>query len=133
MLTPDQMQSALRKRFDLWNTGDYNGWRATIAPDATIEDPDGSASRPLGDYRQEWDAAHGEHMSVTLHVIDCFPRGNEAAAYVEIRMKLAGQDEEIVLQSIAVYTFDGEGRFLHERDYAPSEIPPALAAAFTGE
>ena len=90
MLTPDQIQSALRRRFDLWNAGDYHGWRATIGPDATIEDPDGSPPRPLGDYQQEWDAAHSEHMTVTLHVADCFPRGDQAAAYVEIRTKLAG-------------------------------------------
>ena len=118
MADSTQIRETVARYVEAVSNGDREGWLATFADGATLEDPVGTPVRKgLEEIGAFFDQIQGQADSVTLTlnapVVVC---GDEAAFSFKVLVTIGEAKFEI--EAIDVMTFDPDARITSQRAYA---------------
>lgn len=124
-MTQTAMKDALQAYVDRINAGDTAGVLALFAPDATIEDPVGTAVK-RGAEIAAWFA---DTVAFSTRITPVAPirgsHGREAALVFDVEFTPPG-GERLRIRSVDVCAFDAGGRIVSLRAFwGPDDIGPA--------
>lgn len=112
-----QIRATVGAYLETFSAGDREGWLACFADGATVEDPVGSDLRTgreeIGEF---WDQSHALSEQITLHLVQG-PGGNDDEAAFAMEARTTVQGSTMVIPTIDVMTFDGDGRILSQRAF----------------
>ena len=113
----EQITATIDRYVEVFSTGDKDGYLSLFAPDATVEDPVGSAvCRGPVEIAGFWDGVRGLTPTITLQLVGS-PRvaAGEAAFGLQALPELG--DTKMVVDIIDVMSFDDDGRITSLRAY----------------
>jgi steroid Delta-isomerase len=113
----EQITATIDRYVEVFSTGDKDGYLGLFAPDATVEDPVGSAvCRGPVEIAGFWDGVRGLTPTITLQLVGA-PRvaASEAAFAMQALPELG--DTKMVVDIIDVMSFDDDGRITSLRAF----------------